>query len=99
MAVFGFEVTPGALRAASEAARQAAGVVRELEVGRVAELAAALPGTESATTAAKLARHWKAAGKKWAKGMDVYAATAASAADTYRTQDRAGARGIEAGGL
>lgn len=57
----GFDVGPGVLRAAATAARQAAGVVRGLELGRVADLAAALPGTASGGTAGELGPHWEGA--------------------------------------
>uniref|UniRef100_UPI003F496EB5 hypothetical protein n=1 Tax=Nocardia suismassiliense TaxID=2077092 RepID=UPI003F496EB5 len=90
----GFEVDPAALRRAADAARQAAGVVRKLEVSEVARLAAALPGTESAGTAGELSRHWQDMNKSWATDMDTYASTMVWAADEYQRQDKAGARGI-----
>ncbi|MCP2256619.1 hypothetical protein LX15_000302 [Streptoalloteichus tenebrarius] len=87
----GFEVDPEALRVAAGAARQAAEVVRKLELGRVAVLAAALPGTESAGTAGRLGRHWEASGKKWAEGMASYADALTSAARDYQARDDAAA--------
>ncbi|MGH3915992.1 MAG: hypothetical protein ACRDTC_21675, partial [Pseudonocardiaceae bacterium] len=66
----GFEVDPRALRVAADAAKRAAGVVRKLELGRVAELATALTDTESARTAGELGPHWEGTTDKWAKGVD-----------------------------
>ncbi|MFC6093686.1 hypothetical protein [Saccharothrix lopnurensis] len=83
----GFDVDPKALRAAADAAKQAAGVVRKLELGRVAELAAALPGTESAGTTGELGPHWEATTAKWAQGVDAYANALIAAADDYEAQD------------
>lgn len=83
----GFDADPKALRAAADAAKQAAGVVRKLELGRVAELAAALPGTESAGTAGELGPHWEATTDRWARGVDSYAEALTAAADDYEVQD------------
>jgi uncharacterized protein YukE len=95
----GFDVDPKALRAAADAAKQAAGVVRELELGRVAELAAALPGTESSGTASELGPHWEATTDKWARGVDSYADALTAAADDYEAQDDDAGRGFgKAGG-
>ncbi|SDC19930.1 hypothetical protein [Actinokineospora iranica] len=90
----GFGVDPEALRAAAAAARQAADVVRELQLGRVAELAAALPGTESAGTAGQLGPQWDASTKTWADGMTSYASTLTSAADDYQAREDATAHGF-----
>ena len=94
----GFEVDPEALRAAAGAAREAAGVVRGLALGRVAELATALPGTESAGTGAELGPHWADACARWARGMDSYASALASAAEDYQERDDATARGLGGAG-
>jgi hypothetical protein len=85
------DTSVGAARS-TEAAQQAASVVRELELGRVAELAAALPGTESAGTAAELGPHWADTCVRWAQGMDSYASALTSAAEDYQEQDDATAR-------
>ncbi|SHG23734.1 hypothetical protein [Streptoalloteichus hindustanus] len=90
----GFEVDPGALRAAAGAAQQAASVVHKLELGRVAELAVALPGTESAGTAEQLGRHWEASSKRWAEGMDSHAAALTSAARDYQAREDSAAHGF-----
>lgn len=90
----GFQVDPGALRAAADAAKQAADVVRKLELGKVAELAAALPGTESAGTAGALGPHWEDARARWAEGMDSYATALTTASDGYRARDDAAAQGF-----
>lgn len=94
----GFEVAPEALRAAAGAAQEATGVVRKLELGRVAELAAALPGTESAGTAQELGPHWADACARWAQGMESYASALASAAEDYQERDDATARGFGGSG-
>ena len=94
----GFEVDPEALRPAAGAAREAAGVVRGLELGRVAELAAALPGTESAGSAAELGPYWADACVRWAQGMDSYASALTSAAEDYQERDDAAARGFGGAG-
>lgn len=83
----GFGVDPVALRAAADAAKQAAGVARKLELGRVAELATALAGTESARTAGELGPHWDGATGKWAQGMDSYATALTTAAADYEAQE------------
>ncbi|CAM4074306.1 hypothetical protein KIPE111705_39205 [Kibdelosporangium persicum] len=85
----GFEVDPKVLRAAADAAKQAAGVVSKLELGRVAELATALPGTQSAGTAGELGPHWEGATDKWAKGMDSYAGALTTAAGQYEAREGA----------
>ncbi|WP_069166071.1 hypothetical protein [Nocardia altamirensis] len=90
----GFEVYPAALRAASDAARLAADGVRTLKVSRVAELAAALPGTESAGTAGELGRHWETTTKQWADAMASYASTMTAAAKEYEAQDKTNAHVI-----
>jgi len=90
----GFDVDPKALRAAADAAKQAAGVVRKLELGRVAELATALPGTESAGTAGELGPHWETTTGKWARGVDSYADALTAAAEDYEAQDDDAERGF-----
>lgn len=85
----GFEVDPRALRVAADAAKRAAGVVRKLELGRVAELATALTGTESARTAGELGPHWEGTTDKWAKGVDSYAIALTTTAAEYEAQDDA----------
>lgn len=94
----GFEVDPQVLRAAADAAKQAAGVVGRLQLGRVAELATALPGTESARTAGELGPHWEGATGKWAKGMDSYASALTTAAGEYQAREGATARGFRGTG-
>ncbi|ASO21080.1 uncharacterized protein YukE [Actinoalloteichus hoggarensis] len=89
-----FEVDPAALRAAADAAQQAADVVRTLDLGRVTELATALPGTESAGTAGQLGPHWEDSCASWAEGMNSYAANLNSAADDYQERDDANAHGF-----
>ncbi|SDJ17300.1 hypothetical protein SAMN05192558_110298 [Actinokineospora alba] len=90
----GFLVDPEALSTAADAAKQAADVVRKLELGKVADLAAALPGTESAGTAGALGPHWEAVRGKWAEGMDSYATALTTAADGYRARDDDAAQGF-----
>lgn len=63
--------------------------MRKLKLGRVAELATALTGTESARTAGELGPHWESAADKWAKGMDSYATALTTAAADYEAQDEA----------
>lgn len=95
----GFEAGPAQLRASANAAQRAADVVRGLELGRVTELAGALPGTESAGTAGQLGPHWKSFTDKWAGGMDSYATALTSSADDYQARDGDAARGLgRAGG-
>jgi len=95
----GFEADLKALRAAADQAKRAAGIVRELDLERVAALSGALTGTESAKTAAELGPHWENATGIWAKGMDFYAASLNTAAIAYRTRDNAGEQVFgEAGG-
>jgi hypothetical protein len=90
----GFGVDPAALRTAADAAKQAAGVVHKLELGRVAELATALPGTESARTAGELGPHWDGATDTWAKGMESYGTTLTTAASAYEAQEGATGQGF-----
>jgi hypothetical protein len=90
----GFGVDPGALRTAANAAKQAAGVVRELQLGRVAELGTALAGTESAKTAGELGPHWEGTTDKWAKGMDSYGTALTTAAAEYEAQEGATGHGF-----
>lgn len=90
----GFEVDPRALRSAAEAVNQAADAVRKLDLKRVAELAKALTGTESAGTAAELGPHWESTTDRWAKGMDSYAAALIASATTYETQDETAEHGL-----
>jgi hypothetical protein len=90
----GFGVDPGALRAAADAAKQAAGVASKLELARAAELATALVGTESARTAGELGPHWDGTIGKWAKGMDSYAIALTTAAGEYEARDDAAGHGF-----
>ncbi len=94
----GFEVDPESLRSSADAARQAAGVVRELELGQVAELAVAMPGTDAAGTATGLGPHWVDACARWTQGMDSYASALTSAANDYQERDNAAARGFGGAG-
>jgi hypothetical protein len=94
-----FEVDPAQLRVAARSAQQAADAVRKLELSRVTELAAALPGTQSAGTAGRLGPHWKGFTDNWAGGMDSYAKALTTSADDYEARDQGGAHGIrQAGG-
>ncbi|MFI9451554.1 hypothetical protein [Amycolatopsis sp. NPDC052450] len=86
----GFEADPKTLRAAADQAKRAAGIVRELDLERVAALSSALTGTESAKTAAELGPHWGNATGTWAKGVDSYADSLTTAATAYRARDDAG---------
>ncbi|KFZ79511.1 hypothetical protein ED92_19155 [Amycolatopsis sp. MJM2582] len=86
----GFEADPKALRDAADQAKRAAGIVRELDLERVAALSGALTGTESAKTAAELGPHWESSIGVWAKGVDSYAASLTTAATAYRARDGAG---------
>ncbi|MGW5050385.1 hypothetical protein [Actinokineospora sp. NPDC004072] len=65
--------------------------MRKLELGRVAELATALPGTDSA---GQLGLHWEASSDKWAAGMDSYATKLNAAADDYQAREDAAADGF-----
>ncbi|EWC58995.1 hypothetical protein UO65_5729 [Actinokineospora spheciospongiae] len=90
----GFDVGPDVLRAAAAAARQAAGVVRALELGRVADLATALPGAASGATARELGPQWEDTSTRWAEGMDSYATALAASAEAYQAQEDAAADGF-----
>lgn len=94
----GFEADPKALRAAADQAKRAAGIVRELDLGRVAAISSALTGTESAKTAAELGPHWESSIGVWAKGVDSYAASLTTAATAYRARDDAGEQGFDGAG-
>ena len=90
----GFDVGPDVLRAAAAAARQAVGVVRALELGRVTDLATALPGTASGGTAGELGPQWEEASARWAEGMDSYADALSASAEAYQAQEDAAADGF-----
>ena len=94
----GFEVDPQVLRAAADAAKQAAGVVGRLHLGRVPDLATPLPGTESARTAVEHAPPWDGAPGNWAKGMDSYASALTKAAGEYQAREGATAQGFRGTG-
>jgi hypothetical protein len=83
----GFEVSLAQLRASANAAQQAADVVRGLELGRVRELAGALPGTESAGTAGELGQDWNGFTDRWAEGMDAFATALTDSGKDYTVRD------------
>ncbi len=90
----GFDVGPDVLRAAATAARQAAEVVRGLELDRVADLAAALPGAASGETARGLGPRWADASVRWADGVDSYATALSTSAEAYQAQEDAATDGF-----
>ncbi|OOC03646.1 hypothetical protein [Amycolatopsis azurea] len=94
----GFEADPKALRDAVDQAKRAAGIVRELDLERVAALSGALTGSESAKTAATLGPHWESSISVWAGGVDSYAASLTTAASAYRAQDGVGEQGFDGAG-
>ncbi|WP_424185970.1 hypothetical protein ACOBQX_29500 [Actinokineospora sp. G85] len=90
----GFDVGPDVLRAAATAVRRAAEVVRGLELGRVADLAAALPGSAAGGTARELGPQWEDASVRWADGVDSYATALSTSAQAYQAQEDAATDGF-----
>ena len=84
----GFQAVPEALRAASQSGRQAVSELRTADCGGpAADVAAALPGTQTAGAASSYARSWTASFTSWCDDAGQFVADLHQAAATYRTTD------------
>lgn len=82
-------VGPQSLRDAGRAAKDAAEVVRKLELDAVDGIEGAMPGSTAALQAVSLGDHWTAKTGVWSKNVDRYGEKLVAAAKRYEADDKA----------